>query len=90
MTGATSYTLRRSAIVRKRPPLSRRRRLAAAKECIEEQLNKQFSEADLKKPATHNPAISGGENCGRLDGAAEKTVLDDAIEDLAHDARLDS
>jgi hypothetical protein len=38
-----------------------------SKECIEQQLNDQFTKAELKKDATHNASTTGGESYGALD-----------------------
>ena len=61
--------------------------LGCSKECIEEQLNKQFSDDELKKPATHNASNTGGESYGRLD-QADKTALDNTAADLMPDAQI--
>jgi hypothetical protein len=38
-----------------------------SKECIEEQLNKQFTEDELKQDATHNASTTGGESYGAME-----------------------
>ena len=82
MPRATSYTLRRSAINVKASAAVTETQVGCSKECIEEQLNKQFNQDELKKTATHNTTTTGGESYGRLDEAGDKTGLDDAAKDL--------
>jgi GHH signature containing HNH/Endo VII superfamily nuclease toxin 2 len=52
-----------------------------SKECIEEQLKKQFNEDDLNKNATHNASTTGGESYGQL-SAGDSSALDSAAKDL--------
>ena len=42
--------------------------------CIQEQLEKQFSKADMKKKASHNASTTGGESYGCLDSAEQAVV----------------
>jgi len=65
-------------------PLSEHVKVAAAvteaqngcsKECIEEQLNQQFGEKQLKKQATHNASTTGGTEHALMDGASQQSAL---------------
>jgi hypothetical protein len=66
-------------------PLSEHVKVAAAvteaqngcsKECIEEQLNKQFGDAALKKEATHNASTTGGTQHALMDDSAKASATD--------------
>jgi hypothetical protein len=45
-----------------------------SKECIEEQLNKQFGDKALKKQASHNATTTGGTEHGLMDEAAQTSA----------------
>jgi hypothetical protein len=49
-----------------------------SKECIEEQLNSQFTKQELGKEATHNASTTGGESYGRL-ATPDKSALDKTV-----------
>lgn len=65
-------------------PLSEHVKVAAAvteaqcgcsKECIEEQLNKQFGDKQLAKQATHNASTTGGTEHALMDSAAQSSAM---------------